>query len=251
MQLLFVYTWSCASHWGLELQQIPNVCCHLIFNIGGGLFPNALEAEYSTGDWNYLAMTNWNSFFGSGDCNVGMYKDGIRMCLVNHYCLLCRTVILRTQKKCFKLFLSSLRQKLLNTLHGYVLSLCARLRDGQRGFQKGKTLRWKPLICDMAWTWSLVLSWRLLFQNTTSGEPYSSAEIFISCHQWLSMSYCTQKTKGVEIIIPEFDSSEHVLCRGMELNPWDQCCLINGSLLLCHSLYCAVSTHSNRQVPCA
>lgn len=98
--------------------------------------------------------------------------------------------------KCFKLFLPSLRQMLLSTLHGCVLSFCARLRDGQRGFQKGKMLHWNPLACDTAGISSLVLSWRLLSQSTTSAEPCSSAEIFISCHQWLSMSYCTQKTKG-------------------------------------------------------
>lgn len=43
----FVYT-SCASHGGLELQQIPNICCCLIGYIGGGF--NDEEAERIRGD---------------------------------------------------------------------------------------------------------------------------------------------------------------------------------------------------------
>lgn len=86
--------------------------------------------------------------------------------------------------KHFKLLLPSLRQKLLGTFQGCVLSFCTSLRDGQRGFLEWKRQQWKPLICE-----------------------------------------------------------ECVMYRGMELSPWDHYYLINGSLLLCCSLHCAVSSN--------
>lgn len=49
--------------------------------------------------------------------------------------------------KHFKLLLPSLRQKLLDTFQGCVLSFCTSLRDGQRGFLEAKRQHWKPLIC--------------------------------------------------------------------------------------------------------
>lgn len=52
--------------------------------------------------------------------------------------------------------------------------------------------------------------------------------------------YPKDKGRGA-VIIPEFNSHEHVMYRGMKLNPWDCYYPINGSLLPWHSLHCAGS----------